>query len=55
MPAGRCTAPTYDTVFTGGAWARASFGDHFEIGGGGQFGYEPSSPGNQNGPTRRPT
>jgi hypothetical protein len=44
----------YDTVFTGGAWVRGRFGDHFEAGGGGQLGFEPASAGNQNGPYQTP-
>jgi hypothetical protein len=44
----------YDTVYTGGGWARFHLGSHFEIGGGGQFGYQPASPGNQNGPYQTP-
>lgn len=44
----------YDTVFTAGTWLRGRLGSHLEIGGGGQYGYEPSSPGNQNGPYQTP-
>jgi hypothetical protein len=45
----------YDTVFTGGAWARTRLlDDHVELGLGGQFGYEPSTPGNQNSPYQTP-
>ncbi len=44
----------YDTVFTAGAWVRSRIGDHLELGGGGQFGYEPSTPGNQNSPYQTP-
>ncbi len=44
----------YDTVFTGGGWLRLHLGKHFQIAGGGQFGYEPDSPGNQNGPYQTP-
>ncbi|MHB8416920.1 MAG: hypothetical protein ACYDCL_02520 [Myxococcales bacterium] len=40
----------YDTVYTAGGWFRVHPSKHFEFGGGGQFGYEPASPGNQNGP-----
>ncbi len=44
----------YDTVYTGGGWFRIHANRHFEIGGGGQFGDEPASPGNQNGPYQTP-
>lgn len=44
----------YDSVFTGGGWVRGRIGKHLELGGGGQFGYEPPSPGNQNGPYQTP-
>jgi hypothetical protein len=45
---------SYDTVLTGGAWVRTRLGGHLEIGGGGQFGEELSTPGNQNSPYQTP-
>ncbi len=44
----------YNTIYTGGGWARWHINSHLEIGGGGQFGYEPASPGNQNAPLQTP-
>jgi len=53
--AGWSIHPTaYDTVYTGGGWLRIHPSAHFEFGGGGQYGYEPASPGNQNGPYQTP-
>ena len=44
----------YDTIFTGGAWARVHFNDHFEVGVGAQGYAEPSITGNQNAPFQTP-
>lgn len=39
--------PQYDTIFTGGGMVRARLGSHLELGGGGQFNYEPKVVGNK--------
>jgi hypothetical protein len=44
----------YNTIYTGGGWVRWHQGPHFELGGGGQFGYEPAEQGNQNAPLQTP-
>jgi hypothetical protein len=44
----------YDTVITSGGWVRGRLGEHLELGGGGQFGYEAASQGNENGPYQTP-
>jgi len=44
----------YSTVLTGGATARMRFGDHFELGAGGQFYFEPEVEGNRFAPYNTP-
>jgi hypothetical protein len=46
--------PQYDTIFTGGGMVRARLGSHLELGGGGQYNYEPKVVGNKFAPYSSP-
>ena len=47
-------SPHYDTIFTGGGSLRLRVNEHFELGGGGQVGYEPEVQGNRFAPYYTP-